>query len=116
MKKFILLFAITGFSFRLMAMCPDGDTAWKSKYEASLGFSQTSFSNWAAGGEGAVSLNGMLNIYKNYAKRKVAWNNYLGLAYGTNIQNTSPRVRKTNDKINFLTKGGIYAWKNWDYA
>jgi hypothetical protein len=97
-----------------MAFNPDVDTSWKAKYEASLGFSQTTFTNWAAGGENTYSVNGMLNIYENYAKGNVSWNNYLGLAYGTNVQNKV--VRKANDKINVLTRGGIYAWKNWDYA
>ena len=116
MREFTLFIFISFFSIQGMAFNPDGDTSWKSKYEASLGFSQTTFTNWSAGGEGAVSVNGMLNIFEDYAKGKISWNNYLGLAYGTNIQKTEPKVRKTTDKINFLTKGGIYAWKNWDYA
>ncbi len=116
MKKITLTLLVLSFGVHVMAFTADGDTSWKSKYEASLGFSQTSFTNWAAGGENATSINGMLNIYKNYAKGKLSWTNYLGLAYGVNIQQTDPKVRKTNDKINFLTKGGIYAWKNWDYA
>jgi len=116
MTKLLLLFLLSVCTINLMALESETDTSWKSKYEAALGFSQTTFSNWAAGGEGAVSVNGLLNIYKNYAKGKVSWNNYLGLAYGTNIHENEPKVRKTNDKINFLTKGGIYAWRNWDYA
>lgn len=101
---------------QLAVQAQQADTAWKSKYEASLGFSQTSFTNWSSGGENALAVNGMLNIYKTYAKGNVSWLNYLGLAYGINFQQTAPKVRKTNDKINFLSKGGLYAWKNWDYA
>jgi hypothetical protein len=99
-----------------MAFTPESDTSWKSKYEASLGFSQTTFTNWAAGGENSLSTNAMLTIFKNYAKGNVSWNNYLGLAYGVNINQTAPKVRKNNDKIDFVTKAGLYAWKNWDYA
>jgi len=116
MRKFILFISVFLCTYQLMAFKPDGDTSWKSKYEASLGFSQTSFTNWSAGGENALALNGMLNIYKMYAKDNVFWTNYLGLAYGVNFQQTDPKMRKTNDKINFLTKGGFHAWKNWDYA
>ncbi len=116
MRKNLLFIFLFLSSFQLMAYRPEGDTSWKSKYEASLGFSQTSFTNWSAGGENAMSINGMLNVYKMYAKGNVFWTNYLGLAYGLNIQQTDPKVRKTNDKINFLTKGGINAWHNWDYA
>lgn len=115
MKRITLFLLISFWAVRLLAINnQDGDTTWKSKYEASLGVSQTTFTNWAAGGEKSFSANGMLNIYKNYAKGKVSWTNYLGLAYGTSTQDKV--VRKTNDKINFLTKGGIYAWRNWDYA
>jgi hypothetical protein len=116
MRKIFLFFPILLFAFQLKASTAEVDTSWKSKYEASLGFSQTSFTNWSAGGENAMAINGMLNIYEMYAKDKVFWTNYLGLAYGKNIQQTEPKVRKTNDKINFLTKGGINAWHNWDYA
>jgi hypothetical protein len=116
MRKFTLFLALFVCAYQLMAFNPEGDTSWKSKYEASLGFSQTTFTNWAAGGENALSVNAMLNIFKDYAKGNVSWNNYLGLAYGVNINQTEPKVRKNNDKINFVTKGGLYAWKNWDYA
>lgn len=59
----------------------------------------------------------MLSIFKNYAKGKVSWGDYLGLAYGVNFnKSATPQLRKTNDEINLVSKGGIYAWKNWDYA
>lgn len=116
MRKTTLILFILLCVYQFKAFSQDADTAWKSKYEASLGFSQTSFTNWSAGGENAMAFNGMLNVYKMYAKDKVFWSNYLGLAYGVNMQQTYPKVRKTNDKINFLTKGGINAWHNWDYT
>lgn len=116
MRKTLLFLVLIYFTFHFNTFSQDVDTSWKSKYEASLGFSQTSFTNWSAGGENALALNGMLTIYKMYAKDKIFWNNYLGLAYGVNIQQTDPKVRKTNDKINFTTKGGINAWRRWDYA
>jgi hypothetical protein len=116
MRKIVFLILLSILLLKVSAFAQEADTSWKTKIEASLGFSQTTFTNWAAGGDNSLALNGMLNVFKNYAKGKVSWNNYLGLAYGINIQQTAPKVRKTNDKINLLTKGGIYAWKNWDYA
>jgi len=117
MRKITLLLSFLLCVSSLMAYTPDGDTSWKTKYEAALGFSQTTFTNWSAGGDNAYSANGMLNIFKNYAKGKVSWGNYLGLAYGVNYnKSVTPSLRKTNDKINLVSKGGIYAWKNWDYA
>ena len=116
MRKITLFLFLIFYLIQFRVFAQDADTAWKSKYEASLGFSQTTFTNWSAGGENSTAINSMLNIYKNYAKGKVSWNNYLGLAYGVNLNQSAPKVRKNNDKINFVTKGGIYAWENWDYT
>ena len=116
MRITTLLFVFFLCAFQFKSFGQDGDTSWKSKYETSLGFVQTSFTNWSAGGENSLSTNAMLNIFKDYAKGKVSWNNYLGLAYGINFNQTEPKVRKNNDKINLVSKGGIYASGNWDYA
>ena len=116
MRKFALFLSVLLYSFQFTALAQDADTSWKSKYETSLGLSQTTFTNWAAGGENSSSVNAMLNIYKDYVKGHVTWNNYLGLAYGLNINQTAPKMRKNSDKINFVTKVGLYAWKKWDYS
>jgi len=116
MKKSALIIFIAFCSYQIIAQTKSADTAWKWKYEASLGFSQTTFTNWAAGSENAYSTNFMLNIYKDYSRKNLSWNNYLGIAYGVAKQQSITKLRKTDDKINFLTKGGIYAWKNWDYT
>lgn len=117
MRKITLLLSVFFCTFRLMAFNSEVDTSWKSKYEASLGFSQTTFTNWSAGGDNSYSANALLNIFKNYEKGKVFWSNYLGLAYGVNYnKSTYPSLRKTNDKINLVSKGGVNAWRKWDYA
>lgn len=117
MRKITFILFLLFLSFGFTVLAQDADTAWKSKYEASVGLSQTTFTNWSAGGENAFALNAMLNIYKNYAKGKVSWNNYLGMAYGISyMDRADPQWRKINDKINLVSKGGLYAWKNWDYA
>lgn len=117
MQKIVLSLLLVFLSIQFTVLGQDADTAWKSKYEVSLGLSQTSFSNWSAGGENSLAVNGMINIFKDYAKGNVSWNNYLGLAYGISyMQETDPSWRKINDKINLVSKGGLYAWKNWDYA
>jgi len=117
MRKFSLLFLSVFFSTLLFASAPEVDTTWKSNYEFTLGVSQTTFTNWSAGGENAFAMNTGLTAFKIYHKNRVTWGNYLGVAYGVSyMQESDPSWRKINDKINFTTKGGIYAWKNWDYA
>jgi len=118
MKRITILFILAFIAFSAMADRPKEDTTyWKSKYESALGFSQTLLVNWVKGGEKtSYSTNFILNIYKDYQKKNLTWNNYLGVAYGVAKQQSITNLRKTDDKINFLTKGGIYAWKNWDYT
>ena len=64
MKKIALFLLVLTFGIHAKALNVDGDTSWKSKYEASLGFSQTSFTNWAAGGENASAVNGCLTFIR----------------------------------------------------
>jgi hypothetical protein len=116
-KTFILIF-IACITISVEAASPNEDTTyWKSKYESALGFSQTLLANWVKGGEKtSFSTNFILNIYKDYTRKSITWNNYLGIAYGISKQQSIKELRKTDDKINFMTKGGLYAWKNWDYT
>lgn len=118
MKKFFLFFMLTCLISAVKANEPKNDTTyWKSKYESALGFSQTVIHNWVKGGEkSSYSSNLLLNVFKDYSKKNITWNNYLGISYGLSKQQSITRLRKTDDKINFMTKGGLYAWKNWDYT
>jgi hypothetical protein len=117
MKKVSILIITVVFGIQLMAQ----DAAplpknWKTKLETNLGFSQTALSNWAAGGENTLATNGLFNYFADYTKGKFTWNNYLGAAYGIIKQESFTNWRKADDKLNFNSKAGIYAWKNWDYT
>lgn len=118
MKRLLVFILFVCNTHFVQAGNSDNDTTyWKSKYESALGFSQTVLHNWVKGGEkSSFSSNFMLNIYKDYHRKNITWNNYLGIAYGLSKQQSIKKLRKTDDKINLLTKGGIYAWKHWDYT
>jgi len=117
MRRLTLILSITIVTLQLHANNPRRDTSyWKSKYESALGFSQTTMTNWAQGGENSVSGNFILNVFKDYNRKNISWNNYLGIAFGLSKQKSYSKPRKTDDKINFQTKGGLYAWKHWDYT
>jgi hypothetical protein len=93
----------------------EADTSWKFKSDVALMFSQSSFTNWAAGGENNITLNGFFNFYAGYIKGKHKWENILGLAYGMN--KTGERdFRKSEDKIDFLSNYGIKASDKWYYS
>jgi hypothetical protein len=118
MRKYILFLLLVSFGFSAIATEPNNDTTyWKSKYESAIGFSQTALYNWTKGGEkSSFATNLILNIFKDYRRKNISWNNYLGLAYGVAKMQSIDRLRKTDDKINFLTKGGLYASEHWDYT
>jgi hypothetical protein len=78
-------------------------------------FSQSSFSNWAAGGENNLTFNAFFNFYAGYHKGKSKWENMLGLAYGQS-KTGEKDFRKSEDKIDFLSTYGYEAAKNWFYS
>ena len=51
----------------------------------------------------------------NYKKGNSTWDNSLDIGYGL-LQQGEDKVRKTDDKIDFTSKYGQKAFKNWYYA
>jgi hypothetical protein len=107
-----LQIAISSFAFQAG---DDTTHHWKSKFESAAGFTQTTVTNWNKGGENALSVKSMLNIFEDYTKGNFTWNNYLGAAYMMQKQQSSG-WRKADDKLDIFTKAGLYAWKHWDYT
>ncbi len=91
------------------------DTSWKKGGIVSLSFAQVSLNNWAGGGQSSVAVNGFLNLFANYQKGVHSWENNLDLGYGI-IQQGSQDFRKSDDKIDFTSKYGRKASKNWYYT
>ena len=110
MRKIItLIFIISLFSQSLIAQqdttIVQQDTSWRKGGTFGLNFNQTSLTNWAAGGENALALSGMLNLFANYKKNRIAWDNSLDLGYGL-LKQGEQDLRKNDDRIDFLTKLG----------
>lgn len=89
---------------------------WKKGGVIGLNLAQTSLTNWAAGGQNSLAINGLISVFANYKKDKTAWDNSLDLGYGILKQGENAMVRKTDDKIDFLSKYGREAFKNFYYA
>ncbi len=69
--------------------------------------------NWAAGGENStLGLSSFFNGYAYYKKGKHAWDNTIDLAYGF-LNTTSLGSRKSDDKIDLLSKYGYDVGKHW---
>lgn len=99
----------------VLANAQEKDTSWTINNDISLMFSQTSFTNWAAGGDNNITLNGFYNFYAGYEKGKSKWETMLGLAYGQS-KIGEQEFRKNEDKIDFLTNYGLKAAEKWYYS
>ena len=86
---------------------------WKTGGLYTLNISQGSLTNWQGGGDkSSFSLVTFLNLYAYYKKGKNAWDNTLDLGYGF-INTTSLGTRKSDDRIDLLSKYGYQLSKNW---
>lgn len=126
MKKIILTFvaiATIGSVFAqtteaeesLTTQSKDTLDGWKIGGVTSLNLTQVGLTNWASGGENSLSVTGLVSLYANLKKGNSTWDNSLDLAYGI-LQQGDADVRKTDDKIDFTSKYGQKAFKNWYYA
>ena len=127
--KILLFFTFLSIGNLLFAQVTDNETVlrkneqdtvkgWKTGGIFAITGSQTSLTNWAAGGENSVSLNALLSVFANYKKGKGAWDNSLDIGYGLLKQGWGKDIpfSKTDDKVDLLSKFGYKAFKSWYYA
>ena len=125
MKKVILFISVFAIALSSQAQIPipkidttkiKSDTLWKKGGVGGINFGQSSFTNWAAGGENSISVTALLSAFANYKKGDITWDNSIDLAYGM-LQSGSAPVRKNEDKIDISSKLGRYAfYKHWYYT
>jgi hypothetical protein len=112
----IIFSQLTDNESKLRIQTSDTLTGWKQGGLFNAGLSQTSLTNWAAGGQSSLAINGLLSLYSNYKKGDATWDNSLDLGYGILQQGKNSRSTKTDDKIDLLSKFGMKASRNWYYA
>lgn len=91
-------------------------TGWRRGGYITLNFSQTSLTNWAAGGQSSVSGNSLISLFLKYRKGKATWDNTFDLGYGLLKQGENTHLIKTDDKIEILSKYGRQAFSDFYYA
>jgi hypothetical protein len=123
--SFTLLFSIfcslingqvTDAEKKLRAVNTDTIMGWKKGGVVGFNFSQTSLTNWAAGGQNSLSVNGLLSAFASYKQGKSSWDNSLDIGYGLLKQGIDDYFTKTDDKIDIMSKYGREAFKNFNYA
>jgi hypothetical protein len=88
---------------------------WKRGGFSVLTFNQVKFRNWSAGGENAFSTSGVFNVFGNYKKGSIVWDNSLDLGYGI-MMNDHKEIRKNEDKIDLNSKVGYKAFAKFYYS
>ena len=124
MKKWLVFFAL-GFTFNLSfaqdlvvaklrsetsrSIKKDADTSywnWKTGGLYNFNLSQSSLSNWAAGGDNFnMALTSYFNYFAFYQKPRQNWDNNVDVNLGY-MQSTSLGGRKNDDRVDVLSKYG----------
>jgi hypothetical protein len=78
---------------------------WTHKGIAGISATQSSFTNWSAGGQNSVAVSVYLNAELNYNNDKWMWNTALNTVFGK-MYSTAYNWYKADDNINLTTKGG----------
>ncbi len=109
MKKKIALLVLVTLGFFLEGKSQN-DTIWRTGGIFAVTFNQVSLSNWAGGGQNSIALNGMANLFANYKKGKIAWDNALDMGYGI-VKQGEEKLRKNDDRFEVNSKFGYDAYK-----
>ena len=118
MKKTTLLLAallITVISYAQDTPKPDTTEIWTIHGENTFLISQSSYSNWSAGGVNAFAGNLIFNYDFNYKRDKWSWDNKVILGYGLSKQQDAG-WRKNDDRIILNSLLGRQASKYWLYT
>lgn len=116
MKKAILLLTLLLLNSSLILAQDETkkDSHWKLSGNNSLNFVQATYNNWAAGGENSIAGAASSSLFLKYNKNKASFEANLLLAYGQTFQGS--KRSKNEDKIDFSSKYGYLAIKNWNYT
>lgn len=106
---------ITDMESDLRTVTADSLDGWKKGATFNLGVSQTSLTNWAAGGENSFAVNGIFSGHADLTQGKLNWDNSLDVGYGV-LKKGEDDFIKTDDKIDFASKLGYDAFDKWNYA
>jgi len=118
MKQSLLILSFLGLSlagFSQTTAPKDTTHAWTIHGQNTILISQSSFSNWSAGGVNAFSGNVVFDYDFDYKRGNWSWDNKTILAYGLSDQ-TGLGWRKNDDRLILNSLLGYKAAKYWLYT
>lgn len=115
MKKFLL--TAVALSFAIFSFAQDEQPeGWTHKGNIGLNVGQSSYINWAAGGQNSVNGQAIFNYEIHYLKGKFKWDNTLNTSLGYSYYSFKKKPIKTDDKIEFTSLAGIKATEHLNYS
>ena len=115
MKK--VLFTALALSFAIISFAQDEQPqGWSHKGNIGLNFGQSSYTNWAAGGQNTIKGQGIFNSELRYLKGNFKWDNILNTSLGYSYFDFKHKPIKTDDKIEFSSLAGIKATEHLNYS
>lgn len=111
MRHSIFLVALVFLSATSISAQEKAPSPWTKAGFVGLKFTQSSFTNWAAGGENALALDAQFTYQADYKNEKHLWQNRVELNYGFNQTGDAP-LKKTTDKIYLNSNYGFQIEKS----
>lgn len=111
MRHSIFLVALALLSATSISAQEKAPSPWTKAGFVGLKFTQSSFTNWAAGGENALALDAQFTYQADYKNEKHLWQNRVELNYGFNQIGDAP-LKKTTDKIYLNSNYGFQIEKS----
>lgn len=92
---------------------PDSVVGWTSTGTLHFNFSNVGLTNWAGGGQDALSLTSDLDYSIDFLGPRKIWDNDISLVYGATRTGEVKEFRKTDDQLNVKS---IYGRRLGDYS
>jgi Protein of unknown function (DUF3078) len=90
---------------------------WRYSGAISINLANTSFVNWAQGGDNSIAVQSLGLFSLKYRRRNVYWDNVLDVRYGITrvgpLEQQSIPWRKNEDQIDFISKFGYKFAPKW---
>jgi hypothetical protein len=84
---------------------------WNVTFTGNLNYTNTSLSNWAAGGQNSQSILATANFTSKYKKNKFLWDVISNFGYGFVQVLGNPELQKSDDRIDIISRTG-YKFNN----
>lgn len=113
MKKTLILLAIFFTATTFAQNVADTTKPWKTSGMFGVNLSQSSFTNWSAGGENSFAVTAIGKYFADYTKNNFSINNSVNLKYGLQKNESYDNARKSEDLIQLISQFNQKFSEHW---